>query len=189
MKTNSPIIAYGLILTAIAWAIAAVIIGLKYQQKSFLIFSFLGVISLLCVICGVIIAARLVPEPAADLRAKSASDKRIGVLMHLFGLCGFLVPLTNILIPFFLWKTHHDKSAFLYTTGLNAINFQLTCGVYYLSALMLCPLLIGFVMLPLVITYQVIFTLLAVITTKKGEMYQYPGNLRFIANKIADDET
>ena len=57
--------------------------------------------------------------------------------------------------------------------------------MYYLSALMLCPLLIGFVMLPLVITYQLIFTLCAVIATKNRKMYHYPGNLRFIANKIA----
>ena len=117
MKTNNPVIAYGLIFVAIAWAIAAVIIGLRYQQKSFLIFSFLGVISLLCVISGVIIAARLIPKPD-DLKAESASDKRIGVLMHLFGLCGYLIPLSNILIPFFLWKRHQYKSGFLYTSCL-----------------------------------------------------------------------
>jgi len=184
MKTNNPVIAYGLVFIAIAWAVAAVITGLKYQQKSFLIFSFLAVLSLLCVITGVIIAARLMPVPGADLPAKSTSDKHIGVLMHLSGLSGYLIPLANILIPFFLWKKHQYKSEFLYETGLNSINFQLTCGVYYLSALMLCPLLIGFVMLPIVLAYQLVFTIRAVIVTKNKHIYQYPGNLRFIANKF-----
>lgn len=184
MKTNNPIIAYGLVFIAIAWAISAVIIGLKYQQKSFLMISFLAVLSLLCVISGVIIAARLIPEPSAELQAVSTSDRKIGVLMHLSGLSGYVIPLANILIPFFLWKKHQHKSRFLYETGLNSINFQLTCGVYYLSALMLCPLLIGFVMLPIILVYQIIFTIRAVIVTKNRLIYHYPGNLRFIANKF-----
>ena len=189
MKTNNPVIAYGLIFIAIAWAIAAVIIGLKYQQKSFLIFSFVAVLSLLCVISGVIIAARLMPEPSADLEAESIADRHTGVLMHLFGLSGFLIPLANVLIPFFLWKKHQQKSKFLYETGLNSVNFQLTCSVYYLSALMLCPLLIGFVMLPAIIAYQLIFTIRAVIVTKNKQIYHYPGNLRFIANKFTPADT
>lgn len=184
MKTNNPVIAYGLVFIAIGWAVAAVIIGLKYQQKSFLIFSFLAVLSLLCVISGIIIAARLMPVPDDDLQAQSASDKQIGVLMHLSGLSGYLIPLANILIPFFLWKKHQYKSKFLYESGLNSINFQLTCSVYYLSALMLCPMLIGFVMLPIIIAYQLIFTIRAIIVTRNKQIYHYPGNLRFIANKF-----
>ena len=184
MKTNNPVIAYGFIFIAIAWAIAAIIIGLKYQQKSFLIFSFLAVLSLLCVVSGVIIAARLMPEPNSGLQAESTDDKAIGVLMHLFGLSGYLIPLANVLIPFYLWKKHQYKSKFLYETGLNSINFQLTCSVYYLSAFMLCPLFIGFVMLPAIIAYQLIFTIRAVMVTKNKTIYHYPGNLRFIANKF-----
>ena len=70
MKTNNPVIAYGLVFISIAWAIAAVIIGLKYPQKSFLVLSFLAVLALLCVISGIIIAARLLPDPDKNLIAK-----------------------------------------------------------------------------------------------------------------------
>ena len=184
MKTNNPVIAYGLVFIAIAWAITAVIVGLKYPQKSFLMLSFLAVLSLLCVISGVIIAARLMPDPNADLQAKSTDDQQIGVLMHLFGLSGYLIPLANVLIPFFLWKKHQHKSRFLYESGLNSVNFQLTCSVYYLSAFMLCPLFIGFVMIPPIIAYQLIFTIRGVMVTKTYKIYDYPGNLRFIANKF-----
>lgn len=189
MKTNNPVIAYGLVFIAIAWAVAAVIIGLKYQQKSFLLFSFLAVLSLLCAISGIVIAARLMPSPGNEIQACSASDKYLGVLMHLSGLSGYLIPLANILIPFFLWKKYRLKSKFLYETGLNSINFQLTCSVYFLSAFMLCPLLIGFVMLPAIIFYQVFFVLRAVIVTKNNVVYNYPGNLRFVANKITAADT
>ena len=185
MKTNNPVIAYGLVFISIAWAIAAVIIGLKYPQKSFLVLSFLAVLALLCVISGIIIAARLLPDPDKNLIANSATDQPAVVLMHLSGLAGYLIPLANILIPFYLWKKHHNNSRFAYESGLHAINFQLTCGVYFLSAFMLCPLLIGFVMLPVIIIYHVFFTLRAAVVSKKNEIYLYPGNLSFITNKIA----
>ena len=184
MKTNNPIIAYGLVFIAIAWAIAAVIIGLKYQEKSFLIFSFLAVLALLCVISGVIIAARLLPQPDSQLAEFSTEDQPSVVLMHLSGLSGYLIPLANILIPFFIWKKNQHKSKLVYESGLNAVNFQLTCGVYFLSAFMLCPLLIGFVMIPVIMLYQIIFTLKAVMVSKSNKVYNYPGNLNFIVNKL-----
>jgi len=184
LNTTNPIIGYGLIVTACAWAIAAVIIGFRFQQKSFLLTSFLAVLALLSVVSGVIIVSRLTKQPSLPTTDHSQNDARIGSLIHISALVGYLIPLANVLLPFWLWRTHQQESKFIYKTGLEAVNFQLTCAVYYLSAFMLCALFIGFVILPVIIIYQVLFTLIATFVTSKKSPYHYPGNLNFIQNKF-----
>ena len=182
MKTNNPVFGYGLIVTACAWAIAAIIIGFKYQQKSFLLTGFLAVLALLSVISGVVIIGRLVQIDQSLTQNHAQYDVKLASLIHLSALSGYLIPLANILLPFWLWMKYRNKSEFVYQSGLQAVNFQLTCGVYLLSALMLCALFIGFVILPVVLCYQLLFTIIAVIVTSKNKLYGYPGNLNFIAN-------
>ncbi len=189
MKTNNPVFGYGLIVTACAWAIAAVIIGFKYQQKSFLLTSFLAVLALLSVVTGVIIIGRLAQINTALNQKHTEQDVKLASLIHLSAMSGYLIPLANILLPFYLWTKYRHKSKFVYESGLEAVNFQLTCGVYLLSALMLCALFIGFVILPIVLAYQLLFTIIAFTVTCKNKRYHYPGNLNFIMNKFALEST
>ena len=184
MKTNNPILGYGLIVTACAWAITAVIIGFTHQEKSFLLTSFLAVLALLSIVTGVIIVSRLANQPDLPTTDHSTADTKIASLIHLSALLGYLIPLANILLPFWLWRRYQNKSEFIYQAGLEAVNFQLTCAVYFLSAFMLCALFIGFVILPVIIAYQLIFTLVAAYTSSKNKPYHYPGNLNFIHNKF-----
>ena len=173
--------AYGLILTGVAWAMAAVIISLEFHQKSFLILSALAILALLSTVSGVIMASRLLPAPEGEFASTSESDVRVATGIHLGGLCGYLIPLASLLLPFWLWKSYRRRSRFICNCGVQALNFQLTCSVYFLGALMLVPLLAGFVILPAVIVYHVFFTLRAVYTARKHQPYKYPGNLNFIA--------
>ncbi len=189
MKTNNPIIGYGLIVTSCAWATAAVIIGFRYQQKSFLLTSLLAVLALLSVVSGVIIVSRLEGQPNLPATDHSQKDASVASLIHISALIGYLIPLANILLPFWLWRKHQHKSKFIYQAGLEAVNFQLTCGVYFLSAFMLCALFIGFVILPVIVIYQLIFTLVATYTSAKNNNYCYPGNLSFIHNKLESPST
>ncbi len=189
MKTNNPIIGYGLIVTACGWAIAAVIIGFKYQQKSFLLTGFLAVLALLSVISGVLIIGRLTQINQPLTQNHPQNDIKLASLIHLSALSGYLIPLANILLPFWLWIKYRNRSEFVYQSGLQAVNFQLTCGVYVLSALMLCALFIGFVILPVILVYQLLFTIIAAFVTRKNKTYHYPGNLNFIATKLTSDNT
>lgn len=184
MKTNNPILGYGLIVTACAWAITAVIIGFTHQEKSFLLTSFLAVLALLSIVTGVIIVSRLANQPDLPTKDNSAADPNIASFIHISALVGYLIPLANILLPFWLWRKHQHKSKFIYHAGLEAVNFQLTCAVYFLSAFMLCALFIGFVILPVIIAYQLIFTLIATYVSSKNKAYHYPGNLNFIRSKF-----
>lgn len=177
---NSPVIAWGLILIATAWALAAVIISFKYQQKSFLLISSLAILALLSAISGIIMVSRLLPPVDDKLKAQCEADVQLATLIHLGGLSGYFIPLANLLLPFWLWRKHRGKSRFIQDAGLQALNFQLTCSVYFLGALMLVPLLVGFVILPVVIAYQVIFTLRAALAARRHEPCHYPGNLKFI---------
>ena len=96
MKTNNPVMAYGLILTGVAWALAGVIFSFEFHQKSFLMLSALEILALLSTVSGVIMASRLLPAPEGEFASTSESDVRVATGIHLGGLCGYLIPLASL---------------------------------------------------------------------------------------------
>jgi len=111
----------------------------------------------------------------------SEQDERLyGMLAHLGGFVGFVIPLGNIIAPLVIWLTQKDKSAFVDYHGKEALNFQITLMIAYLIAGILVFVVVGIVLLGIVFVLSVIFMVLAAVAANKGEFYKYPFAISFI---------
>ncbi len=112
--------------------------------------------------------------PAA-IGTPSSDDKNIATVTHLGGTVFSFVP--GLLV----WILKKDDSAYLSDQAKEALNFQITILIASFVASILIWLLIGFILLPLIWLLNVVFCIIAAISTSKGETYRYPLCLRLIS--------
>ncbi|MCD5406350.1 MAG: DUF4870 domain-containing protein [Desulfotomaculum sp.] len=96
------------------------------------------------------------------------NDKLLAIACHasLFVALGVIFPLIIlVLVKKSAFVTHHAKQA-LVSQGLFYIGYSI--------AALLCVILIGFVILPVLFVIQLIFTIIAIIKTLDNDYYAYP---------------
>lgn len=104
----------------------------------------------------------------------SSDDKNIATVTHLGGTVFSFVP--GLLV----WILKKDDSAYLADQAKEALNFQISVLIASFIAGILMFILIGFVLLLLVWVANIVFCIIAAISTSKGETYRYPFCLRLI---------
>jgi len=117
------------------------------------------------------------PPPAGDL-SLTENDKTMGMICHLAGFTGAVLPFpfVNVIGPLVVWVTQKDKASFIDYHGKESLNFQITVAIAFLSIF----LLIGVILLPAVAIYAVVMTIIAAVKAKEGVRYRYPWCLRLI---------
>jgi uncharacterized Tic20 family protein len=107
------------------------------------------------------------PTPTQD-------DKTMGMLAHLLGIfLGFIGPLI-------IWLIKKDQSPFVDDQGKESLNFQIMLMIGYVIGSVTSCLFIGFLILPAVWIFGIIFSIIAALKSKDGIAYRYPVNLRLI---------
>jgi uncharacterized Tic20 family protein len=104
----------------------------------------------------------------------SNDDKNIATITHLGGTVFSFVP---ALIVWFLKK---DDSEFIADEAKEALNFQITVILAQFFAWILAWILIGFFFIFIIWVFNIVFCIIAAISTSKGETYRYPFCLRLI---------
>lgn len=104
----------------------------------------------------------------------SSDDKNIATITHLGGTVFSFVP--GLLV----WILKKDDSAYLADQAKEALNFQITMLIAQFIAWILVWVLIGFFLIPLIWLLNVVFCIIAAISSSKGETYRYPFCLRLI---------
>ncbi|MFD2613804.1 DUF4870 domain-containing protein [Paenibacillus gansuensis] len=104
----------------------------------------------------------------------SNDDKNLALLAHLLGL------FTSVIAPLVIWILKKDSSPYIERHAKEAVNFQLSLIIYYFAAGLLCIVLIGFLLLPLIGLFHLIFAIIASIRAYNGEYYRYPLTIRLI---------
>ena len=104
----------------------------------------------------------------------SSDDKNIATITHLGGTVFSFVP--GLLV----WILKKDDSAYLADQAKEALNFQISVLIAYFISGILVWLLIGFLLIPLIWLLNVVFCIIAAISSSKGETYRYPFCLRLI---------
>lgn len=118
------------------------------------------------------------PPPASG---EGSNDERTwGLLAHLSALSGFVVPFGNVLGPLIVWQVKKNEMAFVDDQGKEALNFQITLLLELLVAFLLCFVLIGILLLPLVALYGLVMTIIGGVQANNGVRYRYPFTLRLI---------
>src|SRR3989344_2206586 len=104
-----------------------------------------------------------VPAPEQEQKAMLENKIRTwGVVCHLSALVGvFGIPFGNILGPLVVWLVKRKDHAFIDEQGKEALNFQITMGIYALVAFVLTLILIGFVLLFAIVVFDLVMVIIA----------------------------
>ena len=109
-----------------------------------------------------------------------STDNSLAVVTQLLGFAGFVFPMGNILAPLVLWLIKRTDSPYLDRIGKEAINFQISYTIYAIVAGLLCFVLIGFLIFPILFVAWVVLMVMAAVKTSNGEEYKYPFTIRLL---------
>ena len=111
---------------------------------------------------------------ANELTVPSNDDKNIATVTHLGGTVFSFIP------ALIVWILKKDDSAYIGEQAKEALNFQITVLIAQFIAGVLAIILIGFLFMGIIWLLNVVFCIIAAISTSKGETYRYPFCLRLI---------
>ena len=112
--------------------------------------------------------------------AESSRSWCIG--LHLSGFSGILFgwSLMHVLAPLVIWLIKRADNPQIDATGKEVLNFQISYSIYTGVAILLCLVLLGFLILPVVLGVWIVCMILAAVKTSTGETYRYPFTIRFL---------
>lgn len=103
------------------------------------------------------------------------------MLAHLTSFAGHLIPFGHIGGPLLIWLLKKDTMPLVNDQGKEALNFQITMTLAFIVAGLSLFVLIGFILLPAVWLFDVIFTIVAAVKANEGVAYRYPFCLRLVS--------
>jgi uncharacterized Tic20 family protein len=119
---------------------------------------------------------------AADtsLPARPSDDERTwGMAAHLGSFLAAWVAL-GLLAPLLVLLVKGKDSAYVRHHAMESLNFQLNALVWIGIAVVLMLVLVGFVILPVVGLWYVVFVVLASMRANNGVWYRYPAIIRVV---------
>jgi len=122
-------------------------------------------------------------QESPDSKETNKDARMWGMICHLAGLGGLIpiVPVIGSVIgPLIVWQIKKDEFGFVADQGKEAVNFQISILIYALVSGLLCFACVGFVLLPAVYIFDLVFLLIAAVKANDGEHYRYPLTIRFI---------
>jgi len=111
---------------------------------------------------------------------KTSNEKQWALASHLGTLIGYVVPFGNIIVPLVIYLSKKDESEVIADQARESLNFQITCTIFIIISVIMLLVLIGFVLLPVAILFQLIFVVLAAIVVDKNKLYRYPISIRLV---------
>lgn len=94
-------------------------------------------------------------------------------MTHLLGLIGFIGPLV-------VWLLKKDEHKFVNEQVKEILNYQISLMIYFLAGFLLCIIMIGAVILPVLMVMHIIFVIVASVKASEGKAYRYPIAIRFL---------
>ncbi|MHD0396997.1 DUF4870 domain-containing protein [Staphylococcus simulans] len=86
---------------------------------------------------------------------------------------------TTIIGPLIIWLTKGNESYFVNQTAKNYFNFIISYTIWTIIGLLLCLVLIGMLILPILGILSLVFTIVAAVKAYNGEDYLIPLSIRF----------
>jgi uncharacterized Tic20 family protein len=104
-----------------------------------------------------------------------------GMICHLSALIGLLgIPFGQVVGPLIVWYFRKKAYPFVDDQGKEAMNFQISMTIYGLAAGMLTVILVGWMLIGVLVLFNLAQIVIAALKVKKGEAYRYPFSLRLI---------
>ncbi|KIX91485.1 hypothetical protein TP70_02085 [Staphylococcus microti] len=104
----------------------------------------------------------------------SQNEKTMAML--LWGLNIF----TGFIGPLIIWIAKKDESAYINQQGKNYFNYCISYSLYVLAGLILSWVLVGIILMFVVGIAGIVYTVLGIIATNKGEDFVVPFTIELI---------
>lgn len=114
---------------------------------------------------------------APDQERLYAGAAHWGALLAGFVSSGFLA----WLVPLLVMMLKGPSSAFVRRQAVESLNFQISMIIWAVVAGVLMLALIGFLLLPVVAVWWLVFTIIGAVKANNGEDYRYPLIFRFVS--------
>jgi uncharacterized Tic20 family protein len=98
------------------------------------------------------------------------------LLMHL----GQLIPGPGWLVPLILWLIKKDESPEVDAHGKVILNWILSSIVYGFACFLLCFVVVGVFLAPILGILMVVFPIIGGLKAKDGELWPYPLSIQFL---------
>ncbi|PLT35000.1 DUF4870 domain-containing protein [Bacillus sp. V5-8f] len=92
----------------------------------------------------------------------------------------FISFFTVFIGPLIIWLIKKDDSRFIDFHGREYLNFMISYTLYTVIATILCFVLIGFLVIPIIGIIAFIFTIIAGVKAYDGKEYRIPFIFRFL---------
>jgi uncharacterized Tic20 family protein len=79
-----------------------------------------------------------------------------------------------------VWSLKKNDYSFVDDQGKESLNFQITITIASIVAAFTVLLLIGFLLLPAVLLFGFVMTIIGAVKASNGEWYRYPLTIRFV---------
>ena len=106
-------------------------------------------------------------------------DRTWGMAIHLSQLAGLVVPVLGWVVPIVIWQVMKDKSRILDAHGRVVTNWLLSQLIYFVVALLLTLVLIGWLILVALLVVSILFPILGGLKAQNGEVWRYPLSIPF----------
>ena len=116
----------------------------------------------------------------SNIKVFDSTARKWGMLCHLTALSGFIIPFGNIIGPLVIWLLKKDDIPFVDEQGKASLNFQISMMLWVGIGVLLCFVVIGFLILPVLGVLEIIFIIIASIKAYEGKTFNYPLTIKFI---------
>ena len=99
---------------------------------------------------------------------------------HLVSFAGYIIPFANIIGPLWRWLLKREEWPLVDDQGKESLNYQISWTIYFFISIILCVVVIGFFLLPLLLLADLILVVIATIKASEGVRFRYPLTIRFI---------
>ena len=102
------------------------------------------------------------------------------MLMHLSQFAGYVVPFAGIVAPIVMWQTKKDEHPDVDAHGRMIVNAMLSYFIYWIAAIALCLVLIGFLLIPVLAIASIALPVIGAIKANDGVLWRYPFVFSFV---------
>lgn len=108
-------------------------------------------------------------------------DRMWAILSHLSALCGFLIPMGNVVGPLVIWLVKRESSPYVAAHAKEALNFNISITLYSAFATLLLFIYIGALFLIVIFGFWLISLVLAALRAREDKPYRYRLIFRFVS--------
>jgi uncharacterized protein len=111
----------------------------------------------------------------------SSEQNTWAMLCHLTAFSGLIgIPFGHILGPLIVWLVKKDQYPLVDQNGKESLNFQISVSIYGIVVALLCFVVVGFFLIPILVIFWIVYMILGSIAANKGEVYRYPLTIRLV---------